>query len=81
MARKKSLVDVFDSFDKAVDKASDPKMTTKDNPLAEGAQEARATGLFDSNMARLRRDAQMRRNPATGHVYESIMGVRYEGGK
>lgn len=81
MARKKTIEDAFDTMKRATEKASDPNMLVKNNPLADSAQDARATALFDANMDRLRHDAQIRRNPTNGHVYEALMGIRYEGGK
>lgn len=52
----------------------DPKMLVKDNPLADMRDDAH--DIVHHNMERLERDAKMRRNPATGHVYAGIMSNR-----
>ena len=83
MAKKSASIAVVmgvdDSYSKALKKASDPNMTTKDNPLAHPECAGCNPAILDRNMERLHEDAHRRRNPASGNVYSAIMDNRYGG--
>ena len=59
-------------------KISDPRMTTRDNPLAVEKPEPDAA-LKELNYRRLRKDAVMRACPFRGPAYSAIMDTRYKG--
>lgn len=46
----------------------------------EAAKDARTQAiLFQQDFERQMRDTRRRMNPASGHIYESMMGLRYKG--
>ena len=80
MARKRKVEDMpalpdNDPYTLAVKKASDPKMTLKDNPL----HFHHTNHMLEFNMDRLREDARRRDCRAHGRVYTGIMSNRYGG--
>lgn len=82
MAKKAAIAVVMgvdDSYEQAQKKASDPKMTTKDNPLVDPVNPGPNPALVERNMDRLYQDAHMRRCPYNGAVYSGIMSTRYGG--
>lgn len=82
MAKKAAIAVVLsadDSHEQALKKASDPKMTTANNPLAEPASQGLNHALVERNMDRLYQDAHMRRCPYNGSVYSGIMSTRFGG--
>lgn len=82
MAKKAAIAVVMgvdDSYEQATKKASEPGMTTKDNPLADPPQQGPNPALVERNMDRLYKDAHMRRCPYNGAVYSGIMSTRYGG--
>lgn len=83
MAKKSASIAVVmgvdDGYTEALKKASDPNMTTKNNPLAQPKCEGCNPSILDRNMERLHEDAHMRRNPTHGGVYSAIMDNRYGG--
>lgn len=81
MAKKAAvaIAIVDDDYSKAVQKASDPNMTTKNNPLAHPECAGCNPAIVDRNMERLYEDARMRRNPASGAIYSAMMDTRYGG--
>lgn len=75
------IVSVFSDspYSRAYEKAKDPRMTLANNPLAEGSGNCAECERIDRNMRRLERDAELRRNSATGRVYAGIMNTRFGG--
>lgn len=70
---------ISDSYDRALQKAQNPRMTTKDNPLARrSADEYVQQQVVDRNMQTLRADADAR-SGVHGRTYEAIMGTRFNG--
>lgn len=67
------------SWDKAMKKAEDPRMTTAGNPLAAGVSrdEQVRQDIRYHNMHRLEADAAARRGPH-GSVYAGMMDTRYK---
>ena len=59
-------------------KVSDPRMTTKDNPLA-GEKPDPLDALKRYNRRRLAQDADMRACPVRGQAYSAIMDTRFKG--
>lgn len=72
---------IFDDspYMKALQKAQNPRMTTRDNPLAtHSVEELKQRQLVDRNMDLLRADAHAREG-IHGRTYEAIMGTRFNG--
>lgn len=57
-------------------KIADPKMTLRNNPLAQSADPMR--GIKDYNFDRLMKDASLRSCPVRGAAYSAIMDTRYK---
>lgn len=55
----------------------------KESPMEkkpEAPKDARTQAiLFQQDFERQMRDIRRRMNPASGHIYESMMGLRYKG--
>ncbi len=55
----------------------------KESPMEkkpEALKDARTQAiLFQQDFERQMRDTRRRMNPASGHIYESMMGLRYKG--
>lgn len=67
------------SYNRALQKAQNPRMTTNDNPLARrSADEYVQQQVVDRNMQTLRADADAR-SGVHGRTYEAIMGTRFNG--
>lgn len=70
---------VSDAYDKALQKAQNPRMTTNDNPLAtRNANDYVQQQVVDRNMQTLRNDADAR-SGVHGRAYEAIMNTRFNG--
>ena len=65
------------SYDRAYEKAKDPKMTTENNPLFQGRKSVEDV-IAHKNMDRLEADACMRSCPVHGAVYEGFMSTRFK---
>lgn len=72
------MMGMDDSYDKALSKAKDPKMTTESNPLFTGRKTAEDM-IARKNMQRLEDDACRRTCPVHGAVYEGFMSTRFKG--
>ena len=68
-------------WDKAREKAENPGMLVKDNPLLAESADIPESGYVRRNMQRLRDDQHMRECPYNGHVYAGIMDNMRYGGK
>lgn len=67
------------SYDRALQKARNPRMTTNDNPFAmRSADDYVQQQVVDRNMRTLRADADAR-SGVHGRAYEAIMGTRFNG--
>lgn len=75
------IISVFNDspYARAHEKAKNPNMTLANNPLAEGAGNCAECERINRNMDRLERDAELRRNSATGRVYAGMMNTRFGG--
>lgn len=65
---------LIEEFSISRDRLSDPAMTLKDNPLANGPQR---NAIVERNMDRLMEDAHLRKG-VHGAVYAGIMDMRLE---
>lgn len=66
-------------YERALQKAKDPMMSTAGNPLAEeDYQQGVEDRIVHTNMARLHQDAKLRRSP-NGAVYAGFMQQRFGG--
>lgn len=67
------------TYERALQKSQNPRMTTKDNPLAHrSADDYVHQQVVDRNMQTLRDDAAAR-SGVHGRTYEAIMGTRFNG--
>lgn len=75
------IVSIFNDspYMKAQEKAKNPHMTLANNPLAAGEGNCGECARINRNMDRLERDAELRRNSATGRVYAGMMNTRFGG--
>lgn len=65
-------------YERAMEKAKEPNMLLKDNPLAP-AEPGMGGCRAHKNMLRLEKDAKMRSCPHNGVVYAGIMDTRFGG--
>ncbi len=66
-------------YEKAVEKAKDPMMSTAGNPLAEeDYRQGMEDRIVRTNMERLHVDAKLRKGP-NGAIYAGIMNQRFGG--
>lgn len=67
------------AYDRAIEKAKNPAMTTAGNPLAEeDCHQGMEDRIIHTNMERLHQDAKLRRGP-NGGVYAGFMQQRFGG--
>ena len=68
-----------DPWDRAHQKANDPNMSLKDNPLREDVDPNYA--LRRKNMDRLLEDARQWNDPKSGEIYRAIRSMVYNKGE